>query len=260
MSDAIAQRDPWGARARDWAEIEDQNSGPLFDRLHDLLGIGDGCRLLDLGCGSGLAVQLAARRGAQVAGLDSSPALVELARERTPGGDLRVGDIAQQLPWDDAAFDAVTLTNTLFFSSDPDGTLREVARVLAPGGIVTFTAWVSPDQVELARYVAAVAPLLPAGMPALELFAAPGAGAKRARAAGLQPERTLELNWSWTYPDLETLHRGLLSPGLSTLAIANASEQSVRDAITTAFEPLRMSSGEYRVENRIECTVARRTS
>ncbi len=70
----------------------------------------------------------------------------------------------------------------------------------------------------------------------------------------------MELDWSWTYPDLDTLQRGLLSPGLSAMAIENAGEQAVRDAIRSAVEPLRMTSGEYRVENWIECTVARRES
>jgi SAM-dependent methyltransferase len=260
MPDTITQLDPWGSRARDWAAIEDENSRPLFDRLHDLLEVGEGTRLLDIGCGSGLAAHLAARRGSQVAGLDSSPGMIELARERTPDGDFRVGDMGQPLPWEDASFDGVTLANTLFFSPDPAGTLREIARVLESGGHVAFTAWVSPEEVELAGYVSAVAPLLPADMPALELFAAPGAGAEQARAAGLVPQQTLELDWSWTYPDLRTLQRGLLSPGLSALAIANVGEQRVGDAIAAAFEPLRTTSGEYRVENRVECTVARRES
>lgn len=258
MHQTATQLDPWGARARDWAEIEDENSRALFDRLHALLGVGDRTRLLDIGCGTGLAAQLAARRGAQVAGLDASAGMTELARDRTPGGDFRVGDMAQRFPWDDASFHAVTLANTLFFSSDLEATLREVARVLAPGGRVAFTTWVSPEQVELVGYISAVAPLLPADMPALELFVAPGAGSEQAKAAGLVPERTLELDWSWTYPDLDTLERGLMSPGLSALAIENAGEEAVREAIRSAVQPLRTTFGEYRVENRIECTVARR--
>ena len=63
--------------------------------------------LLDVACGSGLAVRFAAARGATTAGIDAASPLVDIARARTPEADLRVGTMFD-LPWGDESFDAVT--------------------------------------------------------------------------------------------------------------------------------------------------------
>ena len=65
-----------------------------------------------------------------------------------------------------------------------------------------------------------------------------------------------ELDWSWRYPDLETALRGLLSPGISAVAIHAAGERDVREALTCALEPFRMTDGSYRLENAVHCLVA----
>jgi ubiquinone/menaquinone biosynthesis C-methylase UbiE len=75
--------------------------------LHHYLGVRAGDRLLDVACGAGLALELARLRGARCAGIDASPRLVAVARDRNPDGDLRVGDM-HALPWDDNAFTVVT--------------------------------------------------------------------------------------------------------------------------------------------------------
>ena len=61
--------------------------------LFDALGVGGGVRRLDVACGSGLAVNTSARRGAAVSGLDAAEALTDIARARTPDADFRVGDM-----------------------------------------------------------------------------------------------------------------------------------------------------------------------
>ena len=66
--------------------------------MHHRLGISDGDRVLDLACGSGLALELAALRGASVAGIDASERLIAVAQDRLPDGDVRVGDM-HALPW-----------------------------------------------------------------------------------------------------------------------------------------------------------------
>ena len=68
--------------------------------------------MLDAGCGGGYALQLAAKRGATVAGLDACGPLLDIARERVPGADIRHGDL-ESLPFAEDAFDAVTAFNAL---------------------------------------------------------------------------------------------------------------------------------------------------
>ncbi|MDT3400055.1 methyltransferase domain-containing protein, partial [Streptomyces sp. B1866] len=70
------------ARARDWAEIQERMLVPLYETVYDRLAVGAGTRLLGLGCGSGLALLLAARRGADVSGTDPDERRLDLARER----------------------------------------------------------------------------------------------------------------------------------------------------------------------------------
>ena len=246
--------DLWGARARDWAEIEDENSRELFKTLHDATGVNSGTRLLDIGCGSGLACALAAARGAEVSGIDASPALVELARQRVPQAEFSVGDMAS-LPYGDGRFDVVTFVNSFFFAADRERTLREARRVTRPGGNVAVVMWTSPEHVELSAYVAALQPLIPEG-PAVDPFIGTAELEELARRAGLKPKRTFETDWSWEYPDRDTMLRGLLSPGLSALAVANVGEATVKDALVAALEPYRVTPAGYRLENTVCCMIA----
>lgn len=78
---------PGPGRARDWAEIQERMLVPLYEAVHDRLEVGPATSVLGLGCRSGLALLLAAGRGAEVAGLEAQPELRQLARERR----LRVG-------------------------------------------------------------------------------------------------------------------------------------------------------------------------
>jgi SAM-dependent methyltransferase len=246
--------DPWGLRARDWAEIEDENSRELFETVHDATGVRGGTRLLDVGCGSGLACATAAARGAEVSGMDASPGLVALAKERLPQADLRVGEMGS-LPYEDDSFDVLTFVNTFFFAADRERTLREARRVTRPGGKVAVVMWTAPERVELSAYVAALQPLIPAGPP-VEPFIETAELEALARAAGLEPQTTFETDWSWDYPDRDTMLRGLLSPGLSALAVENVGEETVKDALIAALEPYATTAGGYRLENSVRCMVA----
>jgi SAM-dependent methyltransferase len=252
----IIMTDPWGARARDWAEVEDEGSRALFEEVLDLTKVGSGSRYLDVGCGSGLACAIARARGAEVSGIDSSRGLLAMALERTPDADLREGDMAS-LPWDDDAFDAVTFINTFFFAADQEATLREAARVTTSHGRVAVTTWTSPERCESVAYLQALTPLLPP-MPAdVGPFIGPDRLRELATAAGLHSAEVVDVDWTWDYhSDLRTALRGLLSPGLSTVAIAAVGEDAVKAAITEALEPFRTPGGGYRLQNRLHCLLA----
>jgi len=106
-----------------------------------------GENVVDVACGTGNAALIAAARNARVVGVDAAPRLLGVARERARADrvvlDFREGDLLA-LPVDDAAADVVLSVFGVIFAVDPAGALREIARILRPGGRVLLAAWI-PD-------------------------------------------------------------------------------------------------------------------
>lgn len=92
-----------------------------------------GDRLLDIGCGLGQVLEIAASRGAVVSGVDSSPAMVERARRKVPQATIEVAP-AEDIPFPDESFDLVIAVATFHHWADRDAGLAEAIRVVAPGG------------------------------------------------------------------------------------------------------------------------------
>ena len=106
----------WGARPADWALSEDLQR-PTYEAALERTGLEPGWRVLDVGCGAGAFLRLAADGGAEPSGLDASEALIAFAQTRLPQAYLRVGEM-EELPWDDDGFDLVTGFNSFFFAND----------------------------------------------------------------------------------------------------------------------------------------------
>jgi ubiquinone/menaquinone biosynthesis C-methylase UbiE len=106
-----------------------------------------GERWLDIASGSGRVSELLAQRGADVVGVDLSPALVETAKERAAAQgltiDYRVGDCERLDGIDDASFDGATSVVGLMFAPDHEATAAQLARVVKPGGRVAVASWTS---------------------------------------------------------------------------------------------------------------------
>jgi SAM-dependent methyltransferase len=101
----------------------------------NLAGDVDSRRILDVGCGSGPLSAALRERGALVSGFDLSKAMIELARARLgEDADLIVHDLAEPLPYADAAFDDVVASLVLHYLEDWTEPLAELRRVLKPGG------------------------------------------------------------------------------------------------------------------------------
>jgi demethylmenaquinone methyltransferase/2-methoxy-6-polyprenyl-1,4-benzoquinol methylase len=125
--------------------------GPSYDRVGAVLSLGQdplwrrflvsrlppgGGHVLDVATGTGLVAAELRRRGFRVTGLDQSPEMLSAARRRF-GEDVElVQASADALPFADASFDHVTFTYLLRYVDDPGATLRELARVVRPGGLV----------------------------------------------------------------------------------------------------------------------------
>lgn len=97
------------------------------------LELGPQDRLLDIGCGGGQLLRDALATGARAAGMDHSPEMVALARDRATGAEVVDGQ-AEDLPFDDGVFTAVALSVVFFFLDHPVAVLRECVRVLAADG------------------------------------------------------------------------------------------------------------------------------
>jgi len=109
----------------------------MIDRL--LPPQGNGRRLLDVGCGTGHQMATMRERGYAVAGVDGSEAMLEHARRLNPGGELRQGEVGA-LPFGTEQFDVVLCLEVLRYLPRIGPCVREMARVLKPGGICLATA------------------------------------------------------------------------------------------------------------------------
>src|SRR3954470_7485121 len=88
----------WGRKAVDFATLNEVGNCREYVAVHHHLQVDAGDRLLDVACGSGLAIELARLRGATCSGLDASSRLVAVARDRSKDADVRVG-VMLALPW-----------------------------------------------------------------------------------------------------------------------------------------------------------------
>lgn len=113
---------------------------PVSDVAVAALGLSKGERVLDVACGTGNAALVADRAKASVTGLDSSPRLLDVARERVPGGRFVEGDAAQ-LPFEDGEFDAAVSVFGVMFAHPAEQAAAEIARVVRSGGRVAITTW-----------------------------------------------------------------------------------------------------------------------
>ncbi|TML04865.1 MAG: methyltransferase domain-containing protein [Actinobacteria bacterium] len=135
--------------------------GPTYDRYAALLSLGQDPRwrrflvsrldvgprdtVLDVATGTGaVASELLEQSSCTVVGLDQSPEMLAEARRRLPTSVTLVEGRAEQLPFPDAAFDALTFTYLLRYVTDPGATLRELARVVRPGGTIAGLEFAVP--------------------------------------------------------------------------------------------------------------------
>ena len=103
----------------------------------DFAGVEPGMRALDVGAGTGALTAELARRGADAAAVEPSPAFVDALRARFPGVDVRQGG-AEALPWPDDSFDVALAQLVIAFMSDAPAGVREMRRV---AGTVAVCMW-----------------------------------------------------------------------------------------------------------------------
>ncbi len=124
-----------------YARFMGRYSEQLAAAFADLAGVGPGQQALDVGCGPGvLTAELVRRLGPEaVTAIDPSESFVAAVRARWPEADVRLGT-AEELPFDDGAFDVALAQLVVHFMADPVAGLKEMARVTRPGGRVVVLA------------------------------------------------------------------------------------------------------------------------
>ncbi|MFK0107460.1 class I SAM-dependent methyltransferase [Streptomyces sp. NPDC091217] len=262
------------ARARDWSEIQERMLVPLYETVHERLEVGPATRLLGLHCGSGLALLMAAARGAAVTGVDSSPERLALARERLlPDPALgarargRAARIVEGSPAD--AADAQAPAYNLITAFDPIGCLAgdseglgdllaEATPLAEHGAAVVLAGWGPPERCatsSVLRVAAKLAdPLRSAGSwrPAcrddLE---------EVAQRAGLRIDGSGRVSCPFGYADTDSAVRGLLSTGLFDAAIAATDQEQVGKELAEALHPHQRADGTVWMPNVFRYLIAR---
>ncbi|GGK78471.1 SAM-dependent methyltransferase [Sphaerisporangium melleum] len=144
----------------------------LVEPLLDAARVESGTRVLDVGCGPGGVSAAALARGAHVTAADAEPEMVAATARRLP--EVRVHHaILPVLPFADGEFDAVVGNLVINHVGEPPAAVRELRRVVRPGGRVALTSWFYPKMratVVFDEAVAAVGVPRPADVPATSPF------------------------------------------------------------------------------------------
>jgi SAM-dependent methyltransferase len=241
----------WNVRVDEWARIQEAQTRPAFEAALSALGVESDTRLLDVGCGAGLALRLAADRGADVYGLDASEGMLAHARGRVPGAPLIVGEI-EELPYEDGSFDVVTGFNSFQYAARPARALAEARRVLAPGGRVLLLSWAPAEQCQAGAYLQGLGGLMPPPPPGTHgPFALSDEAALRDLFAGAQLEvQTIEdVACRWAYADEATAIAGLECAGPVVRVAEHAGWEAVHDVTRRFLDGFRTPEGGYALAN-----------
>ncbi|WP_137993110.1 SAM-dependent methyltransferase [Streptomyces vilmorinianum] len=239
--------------ARDWAEIQERMLVPLYEAVYDRLDVGPRSRVLGLGCGSGLALLMAASRGARVTGVDRDHARVELARERLPEGAGHAvveGDPADagdpsRTP---SPYDVITAFHA---SAGLGAALAAVTPLAQRGAAVVLADWGPPERCATAsvrRVAVRLAGWRPAPAEDLEGVVA---------GAGLIPDGSGRVSCPFGYADTDSAVRGLLSTGDFDAAIRATDLSQVEKEIMEALDPYVRGDGTVWMPNVFRYLIAR---
>jgi SAM-dependent methyltransferase len=123
-----------------YARFMGRYAEPLAEVFMAFAGVGMGDKVLDVGCGPGALTARLCSVGAEVSAIDPSPPFVDAVRMRLPDVDVRLG-MAEELPYDDAAFDVALAQLVVHLVWDPVAGVRQMARVTRRGGVIAACVW-----------------------------------------------------------------------------------------------------------------------
>lgn len=142
----FAERERAGWADADIVDAYVSRFGPITDEVARVLAdrvAAPGQQVLDLCCGQGKLTEMLCSAGADVTGLDFSPAMLAFAARAAPQATLRQGDAAA-LPFEARSFDAVVCNFGIMHLPDQPAALAEIRRVLRPDGQFVMATWMGP--------------------------------------------------------------------------------------------------------------------
>lgn len=246
----------WSHAAHDWAYRFEPYARDAVEHVFGQLGVGPGCDLMDLACGSGYALGRAERRGATTAGIDASARLIEIAGRRAPSAQLVTGSMFE-LPWADGSFDAVTSFNGIWGGCQ--GAVDEAYRVLRPGGSLAITFWGPGEALDLRDFfivLGTTAPGVGDELKGLASIGAPGVCEGMAESAGFVVVERGATSAVIEAVDAHDLWRTLRSPGVAVPSLQHVGEVELRRQTLAAVEPFKARDGSYRLVNELTHVVA----
>ena len=251
------QGEQWGRNPASWAQEMEIQMQPLYESTFDALGPLAGRRLLDAGCGTGLAASLACAAGASVAGLDASPAFVQFASTGALDAEFRVGDI-EHLPYADDSFNVVTAFNSPQYATSPAGAIAELARVCEPGGQVAIGIWGDPSQCETDALFGRLRSLAPPppGTPAPLQISEPGTVEALLEATDLTISGGGEVACPFEFNDHDHAWAAHASAGPLQKVIDLVGAEKVRETLASVLEADRKPDGQLRQDNVFRYVIA----
>lgn len=249
----------WGHSANNWATLYEHYAIDVMIAIFCRVGMADGVDVLDMACGSGLALRHAGAMGATVSGIDAAETLIEIARDRNPEADVRLGSMFA-LPWRDESFDVVTSINGVWGGCE--AALVEAHRVLRPAGMLGISFWGTGTPNDLRGCFKAFARHSPeehfGSMKRLNDIAAPGVAETMLTESGFEVmergERVSVIEW----PDPELAWRAVSSVGPAVPALRHTEEAVVKQAVLEAIDHCRDDRGAYRFQNDHHFVIARK--
>lgn len=211
----------------------------------DRLGVEVGDRLIDVASGCGGTALLAAERGADVVAIDASRRMVERVRVRAQGlldgtGSIRAKVMdGMELRLPDAAFDSAISVFGIILLPDAVQGLREIRRILKPGGRAAVVTWTEPERYELvARLFGSIAAVrgpqpAPPALPAQLRFREKAALQRLVEDAGLTLREIVRMEERWRLPSAHWLAENIaFAPGMAAMISSLGND---RPAVLRAF-------------------------
>ncbi|MEU8983220.1 SAM-dependent methyltransferase [Streptomyces sp. NPDC048309] len=261
------------ARARDWAEIQERMLVPLYEAVYERLEVDGRTRLLGLGCGAGLALLMAASRGAAVTGVDSSsPERVALARQRLlpqawgtrARADIRIvdGSPADVSDAGASAYNLVTAFEPIgWVAGDSEGLgslLGSATPLSERGAAVVLVGWGPPERCTTSAVLRVATKLADPLRGAASWRAACRDDLEEvAREAGLRPDGSGRVACPFGYAGVDSAVRGLLSTGLFDGAVGATDEVQVDKELREALHPHLRRDGTVWMPNVFRYLIAR---